>query len=33
VMSFTVPWPLFLEMEKHVDGSFFERETWRALQG
>jgi hypothetical protein len=32
VLSFTAPWPLFLEMEKNVEGSFFERETWRALQ-
>ena len=31
-MSFTAPWPVFLEMEKNVDGSFFERETWHALQ-
>ena len=30
-MSFTAPWPVFLEMEKHVDGSFFERESWHAL--
>jgi uncharacterized protein (DUF169 family) len=32
LMSFTAPWPLFLEMEGHVDGSFFQRETWQALQ-
>jgi uncharacterized protein (DUF169 family) len=32
VLSFTAPWPVFLEMEKNVEGSFFERETWRALQ-
>lgn len=32
VMSFTAPWPLFLEMEKHAAGSFLERETWRALR-
>jgi uncharacterized protein (DUF169 family) len=31
VLSFTAPWPVFVEMEKHVDGSFFERETWHAL--
>lgn len=31
VMSFTAPWKMFLEMESHVDGSFFERETWHAL--
>lgn len=32
IMSFTMPWPVFVEMESHVDGSFFQRETWRALQ-
>jgi uncharacterized protein (DUF169 family) len=32
VLSFTVPWPMFLEMEEHATGSFLERETWRALQ-
>lgn len=32
VMSFTVPWPMFLEMESHVENSFFQRETWQALQ-
>ena len=31
VFSFTAPWPLFLEMEANVDGSFFQRETWAAL--
>jgi hypothetical protein len=31
-LSFTAPWPLFLEMEKNVDGSFLQRGTWRALQ-
>jgi uncharacterized protein (DUF169 family) len=30
--SFTAPWPLFLEMEKHVEGSFLGRETWRSLR-
>jgi len=33
VMSFTAPWPVFLAMEESVGGSFFERETWAALQG
>ncbi|HEX8924218.1 MAG TPA: DUF169 domain-containing protein [Terriglobales bacterium] len=33
VMSFTAPWPVFLEMEQSVEGSFFGRETWAALQG
>ena len=32
VLSFTVPWPLFLEMESNVKGSFLERETWRTLR-
>ena len=31
VMSFTAPWPLFLDMESHVDGSFLQRETWHAI--
>ncbi len=32
-MSFTVPWPMFLEMEEDVEGSFLRREAWRFLQG
>jgi hypothetical protein len=32
IMSFTAPWPMFLEMESHVEGSFFQRETWHTLQ-
>ena len=32
VLSFTAPWPVFLSMEKSVDGSFFGRETWAALR-
>lgn len=32
VMSFTAPWPLFLRMEKNVDGSFLQRETWNSLR-
>ncbi len=31
VMSFTAPWPLFQEMERNVEGSFLERETWHSL--
>ncbi len=31
VMSFTMPWALFAEMEERVPGSFLERETWRSL--
>jgi len=31
-LSFTAPWPLFLEMETNVPGSFLERSTWQALQ-
>lgn len=31
VMSFTAPWPVFLEMEKISENSFLQRETWRAL--
>ncbi len=31
VMSFTIPWPMFLEMEENVEGSFFQRHTWKAL--
>ena len=32
VLSFTAPWPMFLEMEAHASGSFLSRETWRSLQ-
>jgi hypothetical protein len=32
-MSFTAPWQVFLKMEEDVEGSFFERATWRGLQG
>lgn len=31
VLSFTAPWPLFLEMEGNVEGSFLGRMTWRSL--
>ena len=30
-LSFTAPWPLFLEMEKNVEGSFLNRMTWKSL--
>jgi hypothetical protein len=33
VMSFTVPWAMFLRMEGNVQNSFLQRETWRSLQG
>jgi len=32
LMSFTAPWPLYLEMEGNVDSSFLYRETWRELR-
>lgn len=32
VMSFTAPWPLYSEMERNVENSFLERETWRSLR-
>ena len=31
VLSFTAPWPLFLEMEKNVEDSFLNRMTWKSL--
>jgi hypothetical protein len=31
-LSFTAPWPLFLEMESYAAESFLQRPTWRALQ-
>jgi uncharacterized protein (DUF169 family) len=31
VMSMTIPWTKFLEMESNVNQSFFQRETWKAL--
>ncbi len=30
-LSFTAPWPLFLEMEKSVPESFLQRATWLSL--
>lgn len=32
VLSFAVPWRMFEEMEDDVEGSFLQKETWRALQ-
>ena len=32
VLSFTMPWPLFLKMEQNVDGSFLQRRTWEQLR-
>ncbi|MDY6822359.1 MAG: DUF169 domain-containing protein [Thermodesulfobacteriota bacterium] len=30
-LSFAMPWPLFQEIEAHVDGSFLQRPTWLSL--
>ncbi|BBO77521.1 hypothetical protein DSCW_49380 [Desulfosarcina widdelii] len=30
-LSFAMPWPLFLEMEANVEGSFLERPPWTSL--
>ncbi len=32
VLSFTMPWPLFLKMEQNVEGSFLQRRTWKELR-
>jgi len=32
VMSFTAPWPRFLQMEENVDDSFLQRPTWHGLR-
>jgi hypothetical protein len=32
VLSFTMPWPKFLEMEQNVEGSFLQRRTWQQVQ-
>jgi hypothetical protein len=31
ILSFTMPWPMFRQMEQNVDGSFLQRHTWQAL--
>jgi uncharacterized protein (DUF169 family) len=31
VLSFTVPYKMFLEMEGHVEGSFLQKESWRTV--
>jgi len=33
LMTFAVPFAMFLEMEANVPGSFLERDTWRELMG
>lgn len=33
VLSFTMPWPVFLQMENNVEGSFLQRRTWQEVQG
>ncbi len=33
VMTFTVPWKMFMEMEEHAEGSFLQRKTIEALKG
>jgi hypothetical protein len=32
VPSFTMPWPLFLNREQNVEGSFLQRRTWQELR-
>lgn len=32
LLSFAVPWEMFLEMEGNVEGSFLERHTWKSLR-
>ncbi|MDX9859434.1 MAG: DUF169 domain-containing protein [Rhodospirillales bacterium] len=32
VLTFAMPWSLFLEMEDNVEGSFLERPSWASLQ-
>ncbi len=33
LLSFAVPWKMFLEMEGDVEGSFLQRRTWSILSG
>ena len=32
LLSFTVPWPMYLEMEGNVRGSFLDRKDWRKVK-
>jgi len=32
ILSFTVPWPMFLEMEGNVRGSFLDRADWQKIK-
>ncbi len=32
ILSFTVPWPMFLEMAGNVRGSFLDREAWQKVK-
>ncbi len=32
VLSFTIPWPMFLEMEGNVRGSFLDRKDWQKVK-
>ncbi len=32
VLSFTMPWPIFLKMERNVEASFLQRRTWAELR-
>jgi len=31
ILSLTVPWPLFLEMEANIPGSFLDKEAWHKV--
>jgi hypothetical protein len=31
-LSFSMPWKMFLDMERNVEGSFLDRPTWQSLQ-
>ncbi|MDD4170301.1 MAG: DUF169 domain-containing protein [Desulfotomaculaceae bacterium] len=32
ILSFTVPYKMFQEMEANIEGSFLEMDAWRKLQ-
>jgi hypothetical protein len=32
ILSFTVPWPMFREMDGNVRGSFLDRDAWRKIK-